>query len=102
MQASEEAADDFACNRSVKTALDLASALIKVARTVPAGVRLPFSIAVAFSDGADVARRVERLIRFESNAAQKPEPRNAFLRGNIALTASVCTSGVGSGPADAG
>lgn len=69
-EAAEAAADEFAARRSSKTALDLASALLKIARMVPARtmVRLPLA---AFLVGVDeekgVKARVRRLLVLASD-----------------------------------
>jgi hypothetical protein len=62
-EASEAAADEHAARGERAAALDLASALIKIARLVPEGVK-PTMPASAFliGDGADgIAQRVRRL-----------------------------------------
>jgi len=94
MQASEEAADDLACNRDKNIALDLASALIKVARIAPAGVRLPFSGGMAFSEPATVAHRVERLARSEWNARGNPGRAKILATRNVVLAALTVVAAV--------
>src|SRR5215510_9893824 len=62
-EASEAAADEHAARRERAVALDLASALIKIARLVPEGVKptMPAS-ALLIGDGADgISLRVRRL-----------------------------------------
>lgn len=64
-QASEEAADEYAARAGASVALDLAAALIKVARMVPAGARpvVPAGALFTGETGEVVAARVERLLR---------------------------------------
>jgi Zn-dependent protease with chaperone function len=63
--ASESAADEHAAKGEGAVALDLASALVKIARLVPEGIKptMPAS-ALLLGDGADgIAQRVRRLAR---------------------------------------
>lgn len=66
LEASEAAADEFAATKGGKTALDLASALVKIARLVPAGIK-PAMPAGAFliesADSGGVKSRVRRLMQ---------------------------------------
>lgn len=70
LEASEAAADEFAAGKGSKTALDLASALVKIARLVPTGVK-PVMPAGAFlietADSGGVKTRVRRLMRLAHN-----------------------------------
>jgi Zn-dependent protease with chaperone function len=64
-EAAEEAADEHAARRGHEVALDLASALVKIARIIPAGA-MPIMPAGAFlvGDGISAVRtRVRRLIQ---------------------------------------
>lgn len=65
-EASEGAADEHAARRGGSAALDLASALVKIARLAPAGAR-PAMPAGAFlvgdADGGSIDTRVRRLLR---------------------------------------
>jgi len=66
LDASEAAADEFAAGRGSKMALDLASALVKIARLVPAGVRpaMPVgSFLIEADDSGGVKTRVRRLMQ---------------------------------------
>lgn len=68
-QATEAAADEHASRAGGRVALDLASALIKIARLVPAGGR-PAIPAGAFINGADeegVEARVRRLLQLATS-----------------------------------
>jgi len=62
--ASESAADEHAANGGGTVALDLASALVKIARLVPKGVKptMPAS-ALLIGDADGIAQRVRRLAR---------------------------------------
>jgi Zn-dependent protease with chaperone function len=66
VDASEAAADEFAARGKRKTGLDLASAMVKIARMIPAGTR-PTMMAGAFLIGDDdkigFKRRIRRLIQ---------------------------------------
>lgn len=70
VEASESAADEYAAARGPRVALDLASALVKVARMIPPGVR-PAMPAGAFLIGNDdaggVKTRVGRLLDLAGN-----------------------------------
>lgn len=70
-EASEEAADEFAVCSSKQSALDLASALVKIARLVPMGLRpiIPAKAAGVLLIGdnlSGLARRVARLTKLAS------------------------------------
>ncbi len=67
LEASEAAADEYAAGRGRRVALDLASALVKIARLIPAGMK-PAMPAGAFIIGpqeevSGVKARVRRLMR---------------------------------------
>jgi Zn-dependent protease with chaperone function len=66
VEASEAAADEYAAGRGRRVALDLASALVKIARLIPAGLK-PAMPAGAFLVGVDevsgVKARVRRLMQ---------------------------------------
>jgi Zn-dependent protease with chaperone function len=86
LAASEEAADEAVARRGPGAALDLAAALLKVARLVPAGrhAALP---ALALHGGDDLARRVRRLLA-GSPAPAEPRPRiTALLAAALILPA---------------
>ena len=85
IKASEEAADDRACNGDRNIALDLASALIKVARIAPTGVRLPFADVMAFSEPLTLAHRVQRLTQFECNTRESPGRAKTFATRELVL-----------------
>lgn len=62
-EASEAAADEYAAREGGGVALDLASALVKIARLIPAGVKtaIPAGALLIGDDEGGVARRVRRL-----------------------------------------
>jgi Zn-dependent protease with chaperone function len=64
-EASEAAADEHAARGGRAVALDLASALVKIARLVPQGVKpaMPASALLIGDDTDGIARRVRRLAR---------------------------------------
>lgn len=71
--ASEVAADDFAARNSSEEALDLASALVKIARLIPAGQRpgLPVSVSLIGEDSGSLRHRVHRLASQANCSDQK-------------------------------
>ena len=97
--AAEAAADEYAARRSAATALNLASALLKVARLAPAGAR-PAMLAGASlvpEDPGYVAARVLRLTQLASNpeCARRAHPAGwGFALGiciSVVLVAAVLT-----------
>jgi Zn-dependent protease with chaperone function len=78
--ASEEAADEFAARAGRKVALDLASALVKIARMVPPGAK-PMMPAGAFllsdEETRGVKTRVRRLLELAANYQPCDERRVA-------------------------
>jgi beta-lactamase regulating signal transducer with metallopeptidase domain len=74
--ASELAADEYAARRGAAVALDLASALVKVARMAPIGLK-PIKMAgvsLIAQDPGRIQMRVLRLTRLASRAGDLPEP----------------------------
>jgi len=73
---AESAADEFAAQQSAATALNLASALVTIAKMVPAGARADVPLG-AYLVGAEetqgVKSRIRRLIEIASNNALRPE-----------------------------
>jgi len=63
--ASEEAADETAASESPATALNLASAIVKISRMIPAGVRptLPAAAHLLGDEEDGLSRRVRNLLR---------------------------------------
>ena len=86
LAAAEEAADEVAARRAPLAALDLAAALVKVARLVPPD-QPAFLPALALHNGDDIARRVARLLQGPSSAG---EPRRTlWALAGLALLAGV-------------
>lgn len=75
LDASEVAADEFAARRDHRIGLDLASAIVKIARMIPDGAR-PAMTAGAFlanEEGAlGFSKRVRRLVQIADNQQHKP------------------------------
>jgi hypothetical protein len=91
-EAVEFAADDDAAQRGSAVALDLASALVKVARLVPDDGRraLLAGVTLIAADHASIHMRVLRLTRLASGV--RPVPRQGRRAPGVALAA--CISGV--------
>lgn len=73
-EAAECAADEHAAKQSPKTALDLASALVKIAKMIPAGGHPAIPLAVFLVGGEEsrgVKGRVRRLLDLASSDCQK-------------------------------
>ena len=68
--AAEEAADEFAARKGSATALDLAAALVKIARLVPPGARpaLPAGTMLIGEQPGSIAARVQRLTQLASQS----------------------------------
>lgn len=76
-EAAEAAADEYAARGGPSVALDLASALVKIARIVPPQAK-PTMPAIAFLVGEDasgVSWRVRRLTQLASPGSRVPAPR---------------------------
>jgi Zn-dependent protease with chaperone function len=69
-EAAEAAADEYAASTGRGVALNLASALVKIARRIPAGVSVavPVGAAIVGSDAAGIAPRVQALLNLDSRA----------------------------------
>jgi Zn-dependent protease with chaperone function len=89
-ESAEAAADEFAAQRSAQTALDLASALLKIARMVPAKTQVSLPLA-AFLVGVDeekgVKVRVRRLLVLASLNGHVS--RTQMLAANVLPVAAV-------------
>ena len=86
LEASEVAADEFAVRQDRGISLDLASAIVKIARMIPSGAR-PALTAGAFLAGEESAKgfsaRVRRLVHVSS--VVQPEPASPFVHSNLSL-----------------
>lgn len=89
--AAEEAADQYVARAGALQAINLASALIKVARLIPVGMRLTMPAgALLVHDGDDVARRVRLLAEAATNRMNKigeQQPRSHAPSFQFALSA---------------
>jgi Zn-dependent protease with chaperone function len=75
-EAAEAAADEFAAQQSAATALNLASALVTIAKMVPAGARADVPLGtylVGAEETQGVKSRIRRLIEMSSNSSVKPQ-----------------------------
>jgi hypothetical protein len=85
LTATEEAADEAAARRAPRAALDLAAALVKVARLVPRDC--PALVpALALHNGDDIARRVRRLLQDPPSTRERPR-RGWTMAGLVLLAA---------------
>lgn len=86
LTATEEAADEAVARRRSRAAVDLAAALVKVARLVPRShtALLP---ALALHNGDDIARRVGRLL--QGLPATEEPPRAGWAMAVLALLAAL-------------
>ncbi len=75
-QASESAADEFAARTGKTAALDLASALVKIARTIPSGItlRFPLGAGILGEDAAGITGRVKSLLELADTGLPAATP----------------------------
>ena len=82
-EAAECAADEHAAQQNAETALNLASALVKIAKLIPVGARASVPMA-AFLVGVEETRgvkaRVRRLLEIASNSCRHGVPKPAIAR----------------------
>jgi len=82
-EAAECAADEHAAQQNAATALNLASALVKIAKMIPVGARASVPMA-AFLVGVEETRgvkaRVRRLLEIASNSCRHSVPNPAIAR----------------------
>jgi len=82
-QSAESAADEFAARQSPDVALNLASALVRIAKMVPAGARADVPLG-AYLVGAEetqgVKSRIRRLIEISSNHSRITPTNNLLIR----------------------
>lgn len=83
---SELAADEFAASSRPAAAIDLASAIIKISRLIPAGARptLPAGAHLLGDEEDGLSRRVHKLLHMASPSAGLSPARR--LRGRLTLT----------------
>jgi len=96
-EASEEAADEWAASEGGNVALDLASALVKIARIIPQGARptMPAGVFLFGDDeGVGILGRVRHLLAFAADA-DRPMLQSAISRHiTISAFAGVASFGV--------
>jgi beta-lactamase regulating signal transducer with metallopeptidase domain len=82
-ETAESAADEFAARQSPAVALSLASALVRIAKMVPAGARADVPLG-AYLVGAEetqgVKSRIRRLIEISSNHSRIAPTNNSLIR----------------------
>jgi Zn-dependent protease with chaperone function len=73
LAASEVAADDFAARHGNEKAINLASALVKIARLIPSGQRpgLPVGVSLVGEDSGSIRHRVSRLASKANSSAHE-------------------------------
>jgi len=83
---SEVAADDFAARKGGAVALDLASALVKIARMIPDGQRptMPASVSLLGEDIGSINQRVRRLTR-RIGLCQEPSATESLISTSLWL-----------------
>jgi len=90
-EAAECAADEYAAQQSPEIALNLASALVKIAKMVPVGARATIPLA-AFLVGVEethgVKDRVRRLLEIASNSYRRRDPNRTLMQA--VPIASIC------------
>ncbi|MFN7927128.1 MAG: M48 family metalloprotease [Blastocatellia bacterium] len=79
-EAAEVAADEFAARTGNHVAVDLASALVKIARLIPPGVRvaLPVGTAIVGPDAVGIAPRVQALLQWKPQDAGRNQADAVF------------------------
>jgi Zn-dependent protease with chaperone function len=92
MEAAECAADDHAARNGLPEALDLASALVKIARLAPAGAS-PAMFAGASLIVEDLGSITSRVLRLTRLAASTRWPENTSVRW-LNFAACACVSGL--------
>lgn len=90
-EAAECAADERAAGQSAETALNLAAALVKIAKMVPVGARAAVPMAaflVGVEESRGVKARVRRLLEIASHDYLRQVPKPAIIR--ILPAVSLC------------
>ena len=75
-QAAESAADEHAAQQNSETALNLASALVKIARMVPVGAHaaIPMAAFLVGVEESGVKARVRRLLEIAADGCRRRAP----------------------------
>lgn len=86
--ASESAADEYAARNGGEVALDLAAALVKIARLVPPGARpiMPASALLIGEDVGGIAHRVKSLARLAAARRSQGAPASAAIPASLWLS----------------
>jgi Zn-dependent protease with chaperone function len=90
-EAAESAADEHAAQQSAEAALNLASALVKIAKMVPVGARAAVPLAaflVGVEDVRGVKARVRRLLEIASAGYARRTPNRTIFR--VLAAGSLC------------
>lgn len=89
-EAAEEAADENAAQKGFGVALDLASALVKIARKIPKGARptMPAGVFLIGDETAGIKSRVRRLVELAQANRRPNMSRSSFVNSTI-WTASI-------------
>lgn len=85
IETSEAAADEYAAGRGQRIALDLASALIKIARLVPTGIKPAMPAGAFLIDADEVGGVTDRVGRLMQLADDKRDRGNTSLISRIPL-----------------
>src|SRR5205807_2966540 len=90
-EAAEAAADEYAANANPDLALSLASALVRIARMIPAGRRadMPIASFLAGHDGSAIKSRIRRLLKIAS-AHRSPSAKRFHLSAFVTLLPLAC------------
>lgn len=95
---SEVAADEYAACRSPEAALNLASAIIKISRLIPSGVKptLPAGAHLLGEDEDGLAQRVRNLLRLAAPGNRAHRPARGYASALLvwAFCLSLCAAGV--------
>ena len=91
-ESAESAADEHAAQQNGDTALNLAAALIKIAKMIPVGSRAAIPLAAFLVGGEEtrgVKARVRRLVEIASNGSGGRVHQHAMIRIALALSFAV-------------
>ena len=86
--ASEAAADEYAARNGSEVALDLAAALVKIARLAPSGIRpvMPASALLIGEDVGGIAHRVKLLAKLATSKRPGDETRSSVIPASLWLS----------------
>ena len=94
---SELAADEFAASAGPDAALDLASAIVKISRLIPAGATptLPAGAHLLGESDDGLSRRVRALLRLASSPEGALSPKSLRARRTLLVTLCLCLCAAG-------